>query len=70
MTIEIEENVDLHHRAELELVCPWCRSHTITTIVNHGTLRLKCNECSMDAFVTRIPRDKKLSDYISRRLIA
>ncbi len=70
MTIEIEENVDLQHRAELELLCPWCHTHTISTIVNHGTLRLKCNECGMDAFVTRIPRNKKLSDYISRRLIA
>jgi hypothetical protein len=69
MTIEIEENVDLHHQAEMELVCPWCRTNTINTIVNHGALRLKCNECGMDAFVTRIPRDKKLADYISRRLI-
>ncbi|MHA2096299.1 MAG: hypothetical protein ACW98F_16890 [Candidatus Hodarchaeales archaeon] len=70
MTIEIEENVDLHHQAEMELVCPWCATHSLSTIVNHSTLRLKCNECGMDAFVTRIPRDKKLTDYISRRLIA
>ncbi|MHA1227978.1 MAG: hypothetical protein ACTSPV_14620 [Candidatus Hodarchaeales archaeon] len=70
MTIEIEENVDLHHRAEMELSCPFCHTHTISTVVNHGTLRMRCNECGMDAFVTRIPRDKKLSDFISRRLIA
>ncbi|NHJ01928.1 MAG: hypothetical protein EAX86_07265 [Candidatus Heimdallarchaeota archaeon] len=70
MTIEIEENVDLHHQAEMELVCPWCQTHSITTIVNHSTLRLKCGECGMDAFVTKIPRSKKLSDYLSRRLIA
>ena len=69
MTIEIEENVDLHHQAEMELVCPWCHTNTINTIVNHGALRLKCQEWGMDAFVTRIPRDKKLADYISRRLI-
>ncbi len=69
MTIEIEENVDLHHQAEMELVCPWCHTNTINTVVNHGALRLKCHECGMDAFVTRIPRDKKLADYISRRLI-
>ncbi|MFX0086163.1 MAG: hypothetical protein ACFFAU_10825 [Candidatus Hodarchaeota archaeon] len=70
MTIEIEENVDLHHREEMELVCPWCHIHSISVIVNHRTLRMKCNECGMDAFVTKIPRNKKLSDYISRRLIA
>jgi ribosomal protein L44E len=70
VTIEIEENVDLHHRADMELVCPFCHTHTISTIVNHGTLRIKCSECSMDAFVTRIPRTKKLSEYVSRRLIA
>lgn len=70
VTIEIEENVDLHHREELELVCPWCHTHSITAVVNHRTLRMKCTECGMDAFVTRIPRNKKLSDYISRRLIA
>ncbi len=70
MTIEIEENVDLHRQAELELVCPFCHTHSISAIVNHGTLRIKCGECSMDAFVTRMPRRKKLSDFISRRLIA
>ena len=70
VTVEIEENVDLHHQAEMELVCPFCHTHSITAIVNHGTLRMKCGECSMDAFVTRMPRTKKLSEYISRRLIA
>jgi hypothetical protein len=70
MTIEIVENVDLHHQAEMELVCPWCATHTISTIVNHGTLRMKCSECGMDAFVTKIPRNIKLEDYVSRRLIA
>lgn len=68
MTIEIEENVDLHHQAERELVCPFCTTHTLSTIVNHNTLRLKCSECGMDAFVTRAPR--KLTDFISRRLIS
>ncbi len=70
MTTEIIENMDLHQEAERELVCPFCQTHTITTIVNHGTLRMKCTECNMDAFVTRIPRTKKLTEYISRRLIA
>jgi hypothetical protein len=70
VTVEIEENVDLHHREEMELVCPWCHTHSITAVVNHRTLRMKCIECGMDAFVTRIPRNKKLADYISRRLIA
>ncbi|MHA2248284.1 MAG: hypothetical protein ACXADY_25260 [Candidatus Hodarchaeales archaeon] len=70
MTLDIREDADLHHKAELELTCPWCHTHTIRTSVNHRTLRLRCNECSMDAFVTRIPRDRKLSDYISRRLIS
>jgi hypothetical protein len=70
VTVEIEENVDLHHQAEMELVCPFCHTHSITAIVNHGTLHMKCGECSMDSFVTRMPRTKKLSEYISRRLIA
>lgn len=70
MTLGINEDVDLHHKAELELTCPWCHSHTITTIVNHQTLQLRCSKCHMDAYVTRIPNNKKLSDYISRRLIS
>lgn len=70
MTLDISEDVDLHHKAELELTCPWCHSHTVTTTVNHRTLRLKCTECNMDAFVTRIPQNKKLTDYIPRRLIS
>ena len=70
MTIKIDEDANLHHKTEFELICPWCHTHTITITVNHGTLRLKCTECNMDAFVTRIPSNKKLSDYISRRLIS
>ena len=70
MTSKISEDADLHHKAELELTCPWCHTHTITTTVNHGTLRLNCTECNMTAFVTRIPQNKKLIDYISRRLIS
>jgi hypothetical protein len=63
---QIEEDF---YRAEVELVCPWCHTHSINAIVNHNTLRLKCSECRMDAFVTRIPPDKKLSDYNTRRMI-
>ncbi|MFX1283821.1 MAG: hypothetical protein ACFFB5_09200 [Promethearchaeota archaeon] len=70
MTLEIKEDTNLHRKAEMELVCPWCHTHSITTIINHGTLRLRCTDCGMDAFITRIPRNKKLSDYISRRLIS
>ncbi|UCG04501.1 MAG: hypothetical protein JSW11_11060 [Candidatus Heimdallarchaeota archaeon] len=70
MTLGISEDADLHHKAELELTCPWCHTHTIKTTVNHGTLRLKCTECNMNAFATRIPRNRKLADYISRRLIS
>ncbi|MHA2225937.1 MAG: hypothetical protein ACXAC8_12075 [Candidatus Hodarchaeales archaeon] len=70
MTSEIKEDFDLHRKAEMELTCPWCHTHTITTVVNHRTLRLRCIECNMDAYITRIPRNKKLSDYISRRLIS
>jgi ribosomal protein L44E len=69
VTLDIKEDVDLHHKAELELVCPWCHTHSIKAIVNNGTLRLKCTQCNMDAFATKIPRDKKLEDYIPRRLI-
>ena len=50
MTIA-KEDVDLHHKEEMELTCPWCQTHTITASVNHRTLRLRCNECNMDAFV-------------------
>ncbi|UCE12974.1 MAG: hypothetical protein JSV04_12380 [Candidatus Heimdallarchaeota archaeon] len=67
---EIREDADLHRKAEMELTCPWCHTHTIYTSVNHKTLRLRCTECQMDAFVTRIPRNKRLTDYISRRLIS
>jgi len=70
VTLDIREDVDLHNKAELELVCPWCHTQTITATVNHRTLRLRCTQCYMDAFVTRIPRNKKLDDYISRRLIS
>ena len=70
MTLDVQENVDLHHKEEMELTCPWCHTHTITASVNHRTLRLRCNECNMDAFVIQIPRNKKLSDYVPRRLIA
>ncbi|MFW9905960.1 MAG: hypothetical protein ACFFFH_16680 [Candidatus Thorarchaeota archaeon] len=70
MTLDIKEDVDLQLKAELELVCPWCHTHTIRVTVNHGTLRLRCTQCNMDAFATRIPRNKKLDDYISRRLIS
>lgn len=69
MTIELVEDSEVQSRAEIELVCPWCHIHSIFAIVNHLMLRLRCSECGMDAFVSRIPRDKKLSDYISRRLI-
>lgn len=69
MTIELVEDSEVQSRAEIELVCPWCHIHSISAIVNHLMLRLRCSECGMDAFVSRIPRDKKLSDYISRRLI-
>lgn len=70
LTIDIREDVDHQLKAELELVCPWCHTHTIRATVNHATLRLRCTQCSMDAFATRIPRNKKLDDYISRRLIS
>ncbi|MFX0123969.1 MAG: hypothetical protein ACFFAE_10045 [Candidatus Hodarchaeota archaeon] len=69
MTIELEQDLDLQSRAEIELLCPWCHTHTISAIVNHNMLRLRCSECNMDAFVSRIPRNKKLADYIPRRLI-
>jgi ribosomal protein L44E len=70
MTIEMLEDSELQSRAEIELVCPWCHIHSISAIVNHRMLRLRCSECGMDAFVARIPRNRKFSDYISRRLIA
>lgn len=70
MTLDIKEDVNLHHKAKLELICPRCPTHTITTTVNHGTLRLRCSECNMDAFATRVTRNKKLGDYISRCLIS
>lgn len=70
MTIELVEDLEDQSRAKIELVCPWCHIHSISAIVNHLMLRLRCSECGMDAFVSRIPRNKKLSDYISRRLIA
>ncbi|MHA2226448.1 MAG: hypothetical protein ACXAC8_14660 [Candidatus Hodarchaeales archaeon] len=69
MTIELVEDLEVQSRAEIELVCPWCHVHSISAIVNHRMLRLRCSECGMDAFISRIPRNKKLSDYISRRLI-
>ncbi|MFX0015332.1 MAG: hypothetical protein ACFFB2_09530 [Promethearchaeota archaeon] len=70
MTLDIREDVDQLHKAELELTCPWCHTHTIQTTVNHNTLRLRCRECNMNAFVTRIPSNKKINDYISRRSIS
>ncbi len=70
MAIELVEDSEVQSRAKIELVCPWCHIHSISAIVNHLMLRLRCSECGMDAFVSRIPRNRKLSDYISRRLIA
>jgi ribosomal protein L44E len=70
MAIEMLEDSEIQSRAEIELVCPWCHIHSISAIVNHRMLRLRCSECGMDAFVSRIPRNKKLGDYIPRRLIA
>jgi hypothetical protein len=68
VAIELEQDLELQSR-EIELLCPWCHTHTISAIVNHNMLRLKCSECQMDAFVSRIPRNRKLADYIPRRLI-
>ncbi|UCG03134.1 MAG: hypothetical protein JSW11_03920 [Candidatus Heimdallarchaeota archaeon] len=70
MTIEMVEDSEVQSRAEMELVCPWCHIHSLSAIVNHLMLRLKCSECGMDAFASRIPRNRKLSGYIPRRLIA
>ena len=70
MTVEIRENVDLHREAEAELFCPFCGTHTINTVVNHGTLKMNCTSCGMNSFVTRMPRKKNLKEFISRRLIA
>jgi len=70
MTIKLEGDLTSQQRAEIELVCPWCHIHSISVIVNHRMLRLRCSVCGMDAFVSRIPRSKKLSDYITRRMIA
>lgn len=70
MTIKLEGDLTHPPRAEIELLCPWCHIHSISAIVNHRMLRLRCSECGMDAFVSRIPRSKKLSDYITRRMIA
>ncbi|MFX0172675.1 MAG: hypothetical protein ACFE9L_12215 [Candidatus Hodarchaeota archaeon] len=70
MTLKLEGNLTHQSQAEIELVCPWCHLHSISAVVNHRMLRLRCSECGMDAFVSRIPRNRKLSDYISRRMIA
>ncbi|MHA1966268.1 MAG: hypothetical protein ACW964_00575 [Candidatus Hodarchaeales archaeon] len=70
MTIELVDDLEVQSRAEIELVCPWCHIHSISAIINHRMLRLRCSECGMDAFISRIPRNKKLNDYNSRRLIA
>jgi hypothetical protein len=70
MTIDIEENMDLHREAEAQLFCPFCGEHSISTVVNHGTLKISCNNCRTNGFITRLPRGRKLTDFISRRLIA
>jgi ribosomal protein L44E len=70
MTIKLEGDLTHPPHPEIELLCPWCHIHSISAIVNHRMLRLRCSECGMDAFVSRIPRSKKLSDYITRRMIA
>jgi ribosomal protein L44E len=59
MTVEIRENMDLHREAEAELFCPFCGTHSIRTVVNHGTLKMNCTNCGMNSFVTRLPRGKK-----------
>ena len=69
MTLTSEEGSVYQSLAEEELVCPWCHVHSVSGVVNHSTLHLKCSECRMDAFITRIPRTRKLEDYIPRRLI-
>lgn len=65
----LQEDFVLQSRAKKELVCPWCHIHCISAIVNHRMLHLKCSECGMGAFISRIHRNKKPSDYISRRMI-
>ena len=69
MTITLNGETTYQSLTEEELVCPWCHIHSVSGLVNHGTLRLKCSECGMDAFITKIPRNRKLDDYIPRRLI-
>jgi ribosomal protein S27AE len=45
-----------------QLACPWCKTDSITTQIRERVLRLKCNKCGMDAFVTKIPKQKRISD--------
>jgi len=45
-----------------QLACPWCKTDSITTQNRERVLRLKCKKCGMDAFVTKIPNRKRISD--------
>jgi hypothetical protein len=47
--------------------CPWC-SEIVETQLRQKVLRLQCRKCGMDAFITKIPRYKKLSDYKKRKM--
>lgn len=45
-----------------QLACPWCKTDSITTQFRERVLRLKCSRCGMDAFVTKVPNQKRISD--------
>ncbi|MFW9992500.1 MAG: hypothetical protein ACFFD4_10685 [Candidatus Odinarchaeota archaeon] len=54
---------------EREVKCPWC-DRVATTIVVSGTLKIACNKCGMQAFVTKLPSGTKINQYVSRRTIS
>jgi len=45
-----------------QLACPWCKTDSITAQIREKVLRLKCTKCGMDAFVTKIPNQNRISD--------
>ena len=42
------------------VACPWCKTEEVKLLIRQKTLRLKCGKCGMDAYVTKIPRNKKV----------